>query len=336
MTRDSAKVGLNVQADMSEQSSVLASVFEHASEDYDVAHDCLTPSGQVASPLIVWLARGSSAHAIESVAPTLTEAMRIPWVRGDVSHHIKGDITWPEGTAFVIASQSGDTPDVVLAAKRLVHEGRRVLVTTNAGGALRDTSSFHIPLRVGKERAVPATKSVFGQIASLLALAANYSNSLSSDLMNEVNSAVTTASDTDGDEILSELDGLLPVASIGSGSGLGLAKEFAHKVQETSGLAVLSMDSAEFEHGPIAVCNSNNSVVAFHAGNTAATASAMRAITARGSRVLEIGQDDQLQGGWDLLPSLIQAQKLTMSIAISQGLDPDAAFGLSKVTNTTA
>jgi len=319
---------------MSEQLALLDVIFANRELDLNIARRAIVNSNGETPPLIIWLARGSTAHAIESVAPSLSTAMGIPWVRGNVSAHIQSALRWPAGTVFVVASQSGDTPDLVMAAKRLVSEGNRVLVTTNAGGALKGMSDFHIPIRAGHERAVPATKSVFGQVASLLTLGATWSDSFSEQLMTQVKEAVRLASATSDQALIDGLGGTLPVASIGSGSGLGLAKEFAHKVQETSGLPVLSLESAEFEHGPVAVCNQDNSVLAFQVGNSAATSSATAAIRSRGSRVLEIDTELELSDSWRLLPSLIQAQKLVMSLAVSRGIDPDSAFGLSKVTNT--
>lgn len=334
MSNQSSGAGANVYADMAEQQGLLDEVFSHSLQDLGIAQHVLSSSQGSLPPLIIWLARGSTAHAIESVAPYLSNAMDIPWVRGDVSTHIHGSLLWPQGTVFVVASQSGDTPDLVLAAKRLVSEGNKVLITTNAGGALKTVSDFHIPIRAGSERAVPATKSVFAQIASLLTLGATWTNSLTPELIRAVTGAVERASEIPSQQLLDALGGTNPVASIGSGEGLGLAKEFAHKVQETSALPVLALESAEFEHGPVAVCNASNSVVAFHVGNSAATTSAVKTIRSRGSRIVEIGATHESLGSWELLPGLVQAQKLTMSIAISRGIDPDHAFGLSKVTNT--
>jgi len=105
---------------------------------------------------------------------------------------------------------------------------------------------------------------------------------------------------------------------------------------------VLALDSAEFEHGPVAIARSGNAVVAFTAGYTAATDAAIVAAHKRGASILTIGAavtgsqriEQESKQGWELLPDLVVAQRLTMMLAQSLGLDPDAAFGLSKVTHT--
>lgn len=321
---------------MADQRALLDEIFENSYQDCVVAQQWLFNHNVELPPLVVWLARGSTAHAIESAAPSVSNSLGIPWVRGDVSTHIRSSLHWPEGTVFVVASQSGETPDLVLAAKRLVSDGNGVLTITNANGALQGVSQFHIPIRAGRELAVPATKSVFGQVASLLALGAVWNNSLSDELMERVREAVAVVSAMSDQQLLDGLCGKSPVAAIGSGGGLGLAKEFTHKVQETSALPVLALESAEFEHGPVAVCSPTNSVVAFHVGNSAATSSAVDVIRSRGAHVMQIGVNYELPDYWELLPSLVQGQKLAMSIAIAQGFDPDVAFGLHKVTNTFA
>jgi len=337
VTVENSHTGINVQVDMAEQGEVLLRIFKNSLTTTSIMQSVLTER----PPLIVWFARGSSAHAVQSCTPVLTQSMNIPWVQGDVSAHLHDPILWPSGTVFLIASQSGDTPDLVTLTEKLVGNGRRVITMSNVGGALKRISPAHIDLHAGIERAVPATKSVFAQIATLLVVAEG-TGEIPHALQQHVIESVAKSGQRPTYQILEPLGGHLPVACIGSGTGLGLARELAHKIQETSGLGVLALDSAEFEHGPVAIARSGNAVVAFTAGYTAATDAAIVAAHKRGASILTIGAavtgsqriEQESKQGWELLPDLVVAQRLTMMLAQSLGLDPDAAFGLSKVTHT--
>jgi len=338
MGRDT-NVGANVRADMAQQGETLQNILDGSSSINTIVEMALEHK----PPVIVWFARGSSAHAVQACVPILTNSMKIPWVQGDVSAHLHGPMNWPAGTLFLVASQSGDTPDLVSVARRLLSESHPLITMSNAGGSLKEISQAHLSLLAGLELGVPATKSVFAQIMTLL-VAAQGTLGTPAERKHRIIQSVAKVSNSSSSLLLDSLGGHLPLAAIGSGSGLGLAREWAHKVQETSGLPVVALDSAEFEHGPVAIARPGKSIVAFTAGNIEATRAGIIAARKRGATVAQIGEADigsilnknDCSQGWDLLPDLISAQKLCMALAESLGFDPDIAFGLSKITKTIA
>jgi len=123
-----------------------------------------------------------------------------------------------------------------------------------------------------------------------------------------------------------------------------VALEAALKLKETTSILAEGYSSADFRHGPIAVVDRDVPVLAFAVNGPAAAdvRELVDGLRPRGGPVLVVGDSD----GADLslpagvpealapIPAVVRAQQLARALALERGIDPDAPFGLSKVTET--
>jgi glucosamine--fructose-6-phosphate aminotransferase (isomerizing) len=109
-----------------------------------------------------------------------------------------------------------------------------------------------------------------------------------------------------------------------------------------TGILAEGASAADFLHGPIAVVRRELPVLTLAAGGPAADDVAQFAAAARerGGRVLAIAPDGDLPipasigDGLAAITAIVRAQQLAREISLLRGIDPDAPFGLSKVTAT--
>jgi glucosamine--fructose-6-phosphate aminotransferase (isomerizing) len=109
-----------------------------------------------------------------------------------------------------------------------------------------------------------------------------------------------------------------------------------------TGVLAEGASAADFLHGPIAVVHRGLPVLTLAAGGPTAADVAEFAAAARkrGGRVLTIAPDGDLSipasigDGLAAIPAIVRAQQLARELSLLRGIDPDAPFGLSKVTET--
>ncbi|MGC0272432.1 SIS domain-containing protein [Pseudactinotalea sp. Z1739] len=342
-----ARSGARMRADMAGQPGWLRGLADRRVEVAEaLPAQTLGPAGAG-----LWtLARGSSAHAASMVAPWLARATGapVPALRVDAVLSVPATLP-PPGSVVIAISQSGRTPDVVEAARRLRTAGCHVVALVNERGALASEASHVLELGIGAERAIPATKTVLAQVALLWLLGIEAASRPGDgdgvrrqvEVESLVDAVAEALADTEPvDRAVGRLVSAPPVAGTGRGVTSGLAAEWAHKVMETSGLPIFAASAAELAHGPVAIAAPGRSVVGF-----AVDAAARRTVgdvlgraEARGAETLLVAPggaialpQDELSG---LLAGMVRAQMLAERMAVALGCDPDVAFGLAKVTAT--
>jgi glutamine---fructose-6-phosphate transaminase (isomerizing) len=301
---------------------------------------------------IVLLARGSSDNAAVFGRYVLELATRRPvalaapslWTR----YGARGDL---QGWLAVGVSQSGRTPEIVTVLEDLRAAGARTVAITNDRHApLAAAADATIDTAAGSERAVPATKTVTAQVAAFAvlaeAVAAGGALPWDSAAWGALPSAVEAAlADPEpaarAAEAIGDAQGLVAIAR---GLLLGAALETALKIKETTGILAEGASAADFLHGPIAVVRPELPVVTLSARGPAAedVAELAAEVRARNGRVIAIadepGSDVPLPGdvpeGLASVTAIVRAQQLARELALLRGVDPDAPFGLSKVTET--
>ena len=301
--------------------------------------------GEQRPGVLVAVARGSSAHAIEMARGAIEEAFQAPLIALDVTASARSAPKLPLNSLAIAVSQSGETPDVVAAVERLRDTGTFIRTITNEDGQLARLGTQNYAVGAGRERSIPATKSILGQVAILLSLAAaEIGRSDWPDLLR-------LSADWCEDELSHPRvagagpdNAATPIAAIGSGAGLGLAREFAQKVVETSGIPVMALDAAEFQHGPIAVVRPGVAVVGFAPEKLDVVAATLDKVAERGGATDLVAFEpvsesvaslpQGLKAGLLCLPLLVRIQQMMIDQAQSRGLNPDLAFGLTKVTPT--
>lgn len=351
--------GAQVTAEMAEQPEVL----ERLVARRDAVHAEVRAAMPTRLRGISMIARGSSdnvaVHAryllelatglpVSLVAPSiLTRYGRVP----DLRDHL-----------VVALSQSGRTPEIVDVATQAALAGAAVVAVTNDGASpLADAAAVTLAVGTSRELAVPATKTVTGQLA-LVTLLAEAVCPPGADI--DVFTGGAAAWDRLAaavDETLADVGPLDPAVELlaDRSSGIHLARgltyaaalEGALKAKETTRRIHQGFSSADFLHGPLTVASPDVTVVAYGAAGPVLVdvADTVRAAVALGSPVIGVGHPavalgvagaigvptpQSLGEALSVIPLVVRGQQLAVRTTLALGADPDAPQGLNKVTAT--
>ena len=258
------------------------------------------------------------------------------------------------GSTAIGLSQSGRTPDVVSYLERARQNGAfSVALTNDPNSELAEVAEAVLPLDVGSEHAVAATKTYLNQVAALGLLAAHAAGEGS-----QFADGIRRVAEELG-SLIPELERrVLPVASafaftgrmfvIGRGPEFATAREIALKLLETTRIAAEPLTATDLAHGPVAaldplfpvwaIASDDETLSAVvegakrsrEAGATLiASGAAADAIPDAAFRLALPNLGSRLLGP---LLSVIPGQLFAWALARARGLDPDRPRGLSKVT----
>jgi glucosamine--fructose-6-phosphate aminotransferase (isomerizing) len=300
-----------------------------------------------ASPRIVILCgRGSSGHVgvylrylfeaqtgllVSAAAPSIVTAYRR---RPDM-----------HGALFIVVSQSGRSPDLVMATQVARSLGALTLAIVNDETSPAATASdLVLPINAGPERAVAATKTVALSMvagAELVATLTNDSHLIAAlhRLPDRLSKACACDWSAWGDSLI------LARASFVAARGyaFGTAREIALKLTETLRLPALGFSAAELRHGPRAAITPETPVLVLRQNDAAAVAvdelvrdlrDANETVFSAGGPMGDlpwIGDDHPVT---DPVAMLLPAYATIEMAARRLGLDPDNPPHLSKVTRT--
>src|SRR6185503_11640266 len=155
---------------------------------------------------------------------------------------------------FIVISQSGRSPDLVMGAHSARKNGALTIAIVNdLTSPLALACELPLPMGAGLERSVAATKSVVLSMVTSVQLVA----SLTSD--DELNEKIKRLPQRFSDALACDwslwsrsLAAARAAFVVGRGFGLGPAREIGLKVTETMRLPTLSYSAAEVMHGPLA------------------------------------------------------------------------------------
>jgi glucosamine--fructose-6-phosphate aminotransferase (isomerizing) len=248
-------------------------------------------------------------------------------------------------TLVLALSQSGQSPDILAAARAAAGAGACVVALVNdETSALAEASAVTLPLAAGAERSVAATKSFIATLSAVAQLVAYWSmdDALIKGLA-ELPEKLSAAWTLDWSAALPMLAGAEHLYVVGRGPGFAVAQEGALKFKETCGLHAEAFSSAEVRHGPMALVGPDFPVMAFLPidETRASVEEAIAAFRKQGAKVLVVGGtcDDALPmiDSHPLLLPILQTQALYRMIdalAALRGYDPDTPPYLAKVTET--
>jgi glutamine---fructose-6-phosphate transaminase (isomerizing) len=337
--------GERMRAEMAEQPDALRRLAGRFAEDVDTVRAVLP------DPLagVVFLARGSSDNAavygryLAEMASGRPAGLAAPSV-----HTLYHAPARYEGFLVVAISQSGETPEIVTVCRRLAEAGARtVAVVNDADSPLGGAADAVLALGVGPERAVPATKTVTGQMLAVAAVAAATGpvpfDAGELTAMPDAVSAVLDDPDpaerlarrwADSARLFVAARGLLYAAAL----------EGALKIKETTGILAEGISAADLRHGPIGVAGGDVPVLALDGGgegreDVRAVAELARS---RGAPIALCGDEPSAElplppgvpEALAVFPATVRAQQLAGAMAAARGIDPDAPAGLTKVTPT--
>lgn len=251
------------------------------------------------------------------------------------------------GALVVAISQSGSSPDLIEVMKEARRQACPSIVITNApDSALAATGDHVIPMAVGPERAVAATKSYTASLAAIASLSAAWSGS-GDDELDTVPTAIARALALDADTV--DLDTIATtgrVAVVGRGYNQSTAFELAIKMQELSQVLAHPYSSSDFRHGPLALVEPGFPMILINAaGALAADLDELtRQVRDLGADPITISNTRERSTGAAGYPaiaewlspmvSIISGQLITHRLTRLRGLDPDAPRTIIKVTKT--
>ncbi len=313
--------------------------------------DAIGESARAVAPAplngITIVARGSSDHAAVYGRYLLEAATGKPVSLAAPSLHTLYGVEIDYSGQLVIAvSQSGATPEIVRTLDALQNGGGRGLAITNdPESALAKTAGEAVALQMGKERAVPATKTVTGQLTAFAIIASALGRvPFTRGELDAVPDSVKEVLDDSGPVAAATeaLVGASQLIIVARGYLYAAALETALKIKETCSLLADGYSAADLRHGPIAAVTRGLPVVALCAPGPAFSdiASLVDELRARGASVLVVGTGERadvpLPGEVPepLTPILavVRGQQLAHGLALRLGYDPDRPKGLTKVT----
>jgi glucosamine--fructose-6-phosphate aminotransferase (isomerizing) len=324
-------------AEMAEQPARLTRLLDRADQIYRLARD-VAPQALTG---ITMVARGSSDNAAIYGRYLLEAATGKPVSLAAPSlHTLYGIEADYRGQLAIAISQSGATPEIVATLQALQRAGARGLAITNdPRSALADAADATLDLAVGGERAVPATKTVTGQLLAFAIIARALGRAPFTDAeLGAVPGSVQAVLDDPAPAAAAAdaLVGAPQLIVVARGYLFAAALETAMKIKETCSLLVDGYSAADLRHGPIAAVTAGLPVVAFCVpGPAAADVSSLATeLRARGATVLIVGGDTGLPEPLAPIVAVVRGQQLAYELALRLGHDPDSPGGLSKVTIT--
>ena len=252
------------------------------------------------------------------------------------------------GQLAVALSQSGETPEIVDVCEQLRKAGARtVAIVNDADSPLAEAVEVVLAVNAGPERAVPATKTVTGQLLAVAAVAAALGQVPfdGRDLAALPQAVADVLDDDSGPRALAarwrHAERLFVVAR---GLLYAAALEAALKVKETARVFAEGISAADLRHGPIVAVDRD--VPALVLDDCGPATDDLRELVAalqqRGAPVAvcapgrhaELALPDHTPQALTTIPAIVRAQQFAHALAEARGLDPDAPAGLTKVTAT--
>ena len=293
---------------------------------------------------------GSSGHAAHVAQYMFARAgRRVHYVTGSEFSYL---YPFLGSRSLVIAlSQSGETLDV-LAAVRAAHErGASVAAITNVeGSTLWRTADFTLPLGVGPERCVLATKSITAQLALLLLTSHALMSGSELDIArgslrraaDDIERLLGETSRREIQAIAQAMQAREHLYVLGRGANHGLALETALKIKEVSYIHAEGFAGGELKHGVMALIEPRTPCIVLAPQDETQADSLVNAmqVKARGGTLIGIAPEPQAAfdhcirvtdvGPATLISTTIPAQLLGYELARLRGRDPDMPRNLAK------
>lgn len=303
------------------------------------------------NPQIVFTcARGSSDHAATYAKYLIETRLRIPVVSQapSISSIYGAPLLHVKDAPFILISQSGKSPDLLLSAEAARKAGALVIALVNdIGSPLADLAEIVVPLHAGPEQSVAATKSYIATLCAFAHLVGEWAGDREiQDAVIGLPESLTAAWSHDwcaGVELFRDAASMFV---LGRGLTLGVAQEAALKFKETSGIHAEAFSMAEVVHGPMALVKTGFPLLIFPPLDEAAIGleAVIEKFLGRDAKIAVAGR--QFDGAARLdLPlglhsvtapiAMIQSfYAMVNAMSVERGYDPDHPPMLQKVTET--
>ncbi len=302
-----------------------------------------------APQVVLTCARGSSAHAatfgkylierhigipVSSVAPSIASLYR---QRLSIRDQL-----------FIAISQAGRSADIIESAVMAKSSGAvTVAIVNDTASPLARTCEIVLPIGARQELSVAATKTFVASLAALVRLIACWKDDGAMQRgLDRLPGRLAAASELDWSAAVPPLARAHSLMTIGRGPTLAIAREASLKLKEACNLHAEAFSSAEFQHGPLSLVETDYPVLLFAPYDAAAEGLHEFAadLAAKGANVFATGAP---VFGAANLPALepdhpdidpiclVQTfHQLVIRIAQRRGRDVDRPRHLQKVTRT--
>lgn len=308
------------------------------------------------SPLVRIAAHGTSDHA--GIYATYLLRALCGWtvVRDSMSLPLYyGVRAAAPGELAIGISQSGETPDVVAWLARAREGGATTLAITNGDGSSLARGADHVlPLGVGPERSIAATKTYTGTLG-VIALLAGHLAGRGAEMAHALAGAADFA-ESALPALAAEADAVAHAVAesgrmylVARGIELATVNEVALKLTEISYLGAKAMSATSMAHGPVAALDATVPLWAIASPDATlpAVQEAVRRAREAGAPVIASGPaaGDLAGAAWSLptplpdepllapLLSVLPGQLFAWSLARAKGIDPGTPRHLRKVTS---
>ena len=302
------------------------------------------------APIIFTCARGSSDHAATFAKylfetrlriPTVSQAPSIISVYGDPPLDVRG-------APFIVISQSGRSPDLLMSATAVKAAGALVIaVTNNVDSPLAELADVVLPVHAGPETSVAATKSYIGTLCAIAHLVSEWADDRElGAALPGLDEALIDAWNADWSAALPLLERAQSMYVLGRGLTYAVAQEAALKLKETCGLHGESFSLAEVAHGPMALIKDGFPLLVLppHDAASLGAEALIAKFLERGARVAIAGVGARgavrlplKVGMHPALVPMVMVQsfyRMVNALAVKRGYDPDNPPHLAKVTQT--
>jgi glucosamine--fructose-6-phosphate aminotransferase (isomerizing) len=261
-------------------------------------------------------------------------------------------------------SQSGESADVLNAAKFAHDNGSVVIAITNtAGSSLTKLAHSTILIHAGEENAVTATKTYTSQLVAMFTIALasaekgktldqNTLSALSKTMLEVPRYVKETISlcESQVSRLADKLKSNRFIFLLGSGPNYATSLEGALKLKESSEIVAEGFATREFIHGPMQLISEGTPIIVFmpHTEGKEETIRSITNFKKLGARVILVSCLEQEDSVYNDLFECIKVQSKIEEIftpivyivpiqlfafytAIKRGLDPDRPEKLSKV-----
>ena len=248
-----------------------------------------------------------------------------------------------ENDLIIIISQSGETADIIYYLKQ-IRKNKKIGIINVEQSYIADNVDMLIPMSVGPERAVAATKSVSNSLIIIsylnLFISGNFEFLTRDANLLELNkfNLVVPSIENKIYEIADLLRDENHLFLTGTGEGYILAMEGALKIKEVTYIHAEALDLVSLKHGPLALVELGTKVIAII--NSERQLRNIDELKARGATIIGIAEvrypnfDYFIRtvpaGIFTFAPILFILQLLSYDIAVKKGFNPDKPRNLAK------
>ena len=326
MFREATEAGEKIKQQLLENDSLTS----------EIAHRIKSNNPQ----FVVMVGRGSSDHAalfakylieietglpVVSAAPSVASTYKVPLQL--------------ECAVVIVISQSGRSPDLIEYISMARTQGAQTIAIVNDSGSPLAEAAHHVlPLMVGQETAVAATKSYLGSLSALIQLVSKIADNQDlTSAVAQIPDALASAVESPAQLLHENLANVDHCVVTGRGFGFAIGTEMALKLKEVCAIQAECFSSAEFLHGPVRIVSDN-----FHVLDILVVDETYDMHQPQSEQLVRRGAivtSQQCDATWihPRIQPIAIMQRFYLDLEVigrAMGFNPDKPEGLSKITET--